>query len=158
MTVQSQVEVSKQISVEAAQQTAFDVFTGRMADWWNPAHSIGGKGFAELVLEPHEGGRWFERDADGVECQWGKVLTWAPYDRVVLAWQIDATWSFDPDFVTEVEIRFVAEGPTTTRVELEHRDIERFGDAAEEVRGQLDAPDGWAGLLRRFAEALASPA
>jgi hypothetical protein len=75
---------------------------------------------------------------------------------VVLAWQIDATWTFDPHFVTEVEIRFVVEGPTTTRVELEHRDLERFGDAAEVVRGQLDAPDGWAGLLHRFSQALPS--
>jgi hypothetical protein len=158
MTVQALEKVRKEITVEATQQTAFEVFTARMVEWWNPSHSIGGQGFVELVLEPHEGGRWFERDADGVECQWGKVLTWAPYDRVVLAWQIGADWAFDPDLVTEVEIRFVVAGPTTTRVELEHRNLERFGDAAVEVRSQLDAPEGWAGLLRRFAEALPSQA
>ena len=98
-----------------------------------------------MVAEPRVGGRWFERDAEGTECQWGSVRVWSPYDQVVLAWQLDAGYAYDP-------------GPTTTRVELEHRGFEEYGADAGRVRGAMDSPNGWSGLLSRFAEALASEA
>jgi uncharacterized protein YndB with AHSA1/START domain len=107
------------------------------------------------VIEPHEGGRWFERGADGSECQWGRVLVWQPPTRLVLAWQIDAQWQFDPELVTELDIRFVPDGDGMTRVELEHRHIERFGDKAAALRESLDSPDGWSGLLAAFADRVA---
>jgi uncharacterized protein YndB with AHSA1/START domain len=156
MTVQTIEPVRRQITVNASQQTAFEVFTSRMASWWKPGHHIGGKPFVDIVVEPRAGGRWFERDAEGAECEWGSVLEWEPPGRVVLGWQLDAEWEYDPDLVTEVEIRFVAEQPDVTRVELEHRRLERFGDAAAEVRGALDADEGWSGLLALYEEALAS--
>ena len=104
-------------------------------------------------MEPRVGGRWFERGEDGSECEWGRVLAWEPPARLVLAWQVDAQWRFDPDFITEVEVRFIPEGDAT-RVELEHRNIERFGAQAEATRSALDSPDGWSGLLERFAASL----
>jgi hypothetical protein len=148
--------VRKHITVDVPQQRAFDFFTSQMGTWWNPEHRIGEQPFDRLVVEPREGGRWYEVDAGGDECDWGRVLVWAPADRVVLCWQLDGSWSYDPEFATELEIRFVAESATSTRVELEHRDMERFGDAAAAVRGSLDSSNGWSGLLTLFAGGLAS--
>ena len=101
-------------------------------------------------MEPRAGGRWYERGEDGSECQWGRVLSWEPPARVVLAWQINAQWQYDPDFETEVEIKFIADG-TGTRVELEHRDLERYGEQAETMRATFDSDGGWNGLLAAFA-------
>jgi hypothetical protein len=156
MSVETIQPVRKQVTVSASVQTAFEVFTGRMASWWNPAHHIAETPYVDLVVEPRNRGRWFERDADGAECVWGEVLVWAPPDRVVLGWHLDSEWEYDPDLVTEVEMRFVAEAPDVTRVELEHRDLERFGAAAPEIRDSLDSPNGWGGLLHLFEEALAA--
>jgi hypothetical protein len=156
MTTETVAPVRKEITVQAPQQTAFEVFTARMASWWNPAHHIADEPFVDLVVEPRKGGRWFERDADGVERDWGGVLVWEPPERLVLGWQLDASYEFRPDFVTEVEIRFVVEGPGTTRVELEHRDLERFGDDVGPMRASLDSPNGWSGLLELLAGALRS--
>ena len=158
MTVHTIRPVRRQITVEAPQQTAFDVFTRGMGSWWNPDHSLGDRPLVDVVVEPRVGGRWFERDAGGAECPWGTVLVWEPPSRVVLGWQLDGEWTFDPDLVTEVELRFVVEGPTTTRVELEHRDLERLGDHADPARASLAGEGGWSGLLARFARVVTSPA
>jgi Activator of Hsp90 ATPase homolog 1-like protein len=157
MTTQTIAPVRRDITVEVGRQRAFEFFTGQMARWWNPRHHIADQPFVDLVVEPREGGRWFERDAAGIECQWGTVLVWAPHERVVLGWQLTEQWDFDPDFLTEVEIRFVPVGEGATRVELEHRDLERFGEHAEDIRSQLDADGGWKGLLDRFGEGLTAP-
>ena len=156
MTVQTIAPVRKQISVEVSAERAFEVFTSRMASWWKPGHHIGENPFTDIVLEPHVGGRWAEVDADGRECTWGKVLAWDPPQRVVLAWQLDGTWSYDASLVTEVEVRFVSEGPSTTRVELEHRNLDRFGELAETTRESLDGTEGWSGLLALFAATAAA--
>jgi uncharacterized protein YndB with AHSA1/START domain len=145
------------VVVEAPTARAFDVFTSGFDGWWPRTHKIGGADLSEAVLEPRVGGRWYERDVDGSECEWGRVLAYEPPTRLVLAWQIDGRWRHDPDFVTEVEVRFVAEGPDRTRVELEHRDLDRFGDAQEEIRSAFQSPGGWRGLLEAFAAAVASP-
>ena len=106
-------------------------------------------------MEPRAGGRWFERGEDGTECDWGRVLVWEPPSRVVLAWQISAEWKFDPGLQTEVEVRFIAEGPKLTRVEFEHRNLERYGDKAEAVRKSISSDGGWPGLLAAYAAAAA---
>ena len=146
--------VHSQVTVEASRERAFDFFTRHMAAWWSPSHSIGQRPFATIVVEPREGGRWCEVDDAGVECRWGSVLAWQPPERLLLRWQLDGRWSYDPDLLTEVEVRFEAVGPTTTRVVLEHRGLEAYGDDAAEVRDQLDAAGGWRGLLERLAAAL----
>ena len=76
-----------------------------MARWWRSEHHIAKTPFVDIVVEPRTGGRWFERDKDGAECEWGKVLLWQPPERLVFAWQITAEWQYDPDFVTELEVR-----------------------------------------------------
>jgi uncharacterized protein YndB with AHSA1/START domain len=109
-------------------------------------------------MEPREGGRWYERSADGGECDWGRVLAWEPPHRVVLSWEISADWQPDPSIDTQVEVRFHAEDERTTRVELEHRGLEAFGARADEMRGIFDSGGGWPGLLERFAGAAVAPA
>ena len=153
MTVEMLAPVRKQVTLEAPAARAFEVFTQGMTTWWKRDYSIGAAPFVSITIEPHQGGRWFETDADGNECSWGRVLAWEPPGRVVLTWQIDSEWTYDPDLVTELEIRFVAESDTRTRVELEHRYLERYGAAAVQFHAIFDSPDGWQGLLRLFADA-----
>jgi uncharacterized protein YndB with AHSA1/START domain len=145
--------VRKEIVVEAPQERAFRVFTEGIDRWWPKAHRIGKVEMQAAVLEPRVGGRWYERGTDGSECLWGKVLVYEPPRRLVLAWQINGQWQYDEAFSTEVEVRFTSEGPKRTRVELEHRDLERFGDAQEAVRQAFESPGGWTGLMALFEKA-----
>ena len=143
--------VRKSIEVEAAPALAFEVFVNRFGLWWPKSHHIGAADPETFVIEPRAGGRWCERGVDGSECEIGKVLVFEPPSRLVLIWQLSADWKHDPALHTEVEVRFTAVGAERTRVELEHRNLERFGDRAEALRGQIDAPNGWGGLLELFA-------
>jgi uncharacterized protein YndB with AHSA1/START domain len=122
-----------------------------MSRWWPATHSINASPLKQAIIEPRAGGRWYERREDGTECQWGKVLVWEPPTRLVLAWKIGAAWKYDPAFLTEVEVRFIAEGPAATRVELEHRGLESYGAAAAKLRGAFDSPGGWSGLWSAMA-------
>lgn len=144
--------VRKQIVVEASQERAFRVFTDGIDLWWPRQHHIGSSPLKRAVLEAKPGGRWYGISEDGTECEVGKVLTWDPPRRLVLAWQITAAWQYDPAFVTEVEVNFVAEGPKKTRVDFEHRDLHRYGVAAADLRGQIASPGGWPLVLSQFAE------
>lgn len=102
-------------------------------------------------MEPRVGGRWYERGDDGSECEWGKVLAWEPPARVVLAWHINAQFKYDPVHFSEVEIRFIAESGSVTRVELEHRYLERFGAEGADIRSKVDAPNGWTAIMQLYA-------
>jgi uncharacterized protein YndB with AHSA1/START domain len=151
------VAVRQSVVVEASPERAFFVFTEGMTSWWPiDSHSIGDRPMAEAVIEPRTGGRWYERGDDGAECDWGRVLAWEPPGRVVLAWQISADWKADPAIHTEIEVRFTAEGDGRTRVDLEHRGLESFGERAEQMRAIFGSDGGWNGLLRRFAGATAA--
>ena len=150
--------VRKTIIVEAPQQRAFDVFTAGMSDWWLlETHHIGEQRPDAVVIEPRSGGRWFERAPDGTECDWGRVVEWASPARVLLAWHLDADWKYDPDpaKATELEVQFIAEGPSRTRVELVHRGLEVHGERAREVHDAIDSEGGWNGLLALYAAAAA---
>ena len=113
---------------------------------------------AESVFEPREGGRIYDRGIDGSECQWARVLAYEPPDRVVFSWDISPRWQIetDPDKTSEVEVRFTAEGPDHTRVELEHRNLDRHGDGWEGVRAGVESDDGWPLYLNRYAERIAT--
>lgn len=146
------VTVHRSISVPLPPEPAFALFTERMTDFWPREHSIGSAEIAEVVVEGRVGGRWFERGVDGSECDWGRVARWEPPARVVLLWQIGANWRYDPALETEVEITFAEEEPGRTRLDLHHRNLERYGDQAETMRGIFDSPGGWPGTLSRFAD------
>ncbi len=137
--------IKRSVQVKVAPARAFELFATRMGDWWPKGKTIGKKPAVAVTLDPVPGGKWVERDEDGVEAQWGKVLAWEPPTRLLLGWQLNSEFAFDPDLVTEVELTFApVEGGTL--VTLEHRQLERFGDAAERVAGQL------AGWLPRLAD------
>jgi uncharacterized protein YndB with AHSA1/START domain len=123
-----------------------------MGAWWPATHHIAKQPFTAVVVEPHAGGRWYERDASGESCDWGTVLAWEPPQRVVLSWQLGTDWKFIPDVArgSEVEIRFTALSPTETRVDLEHRALERHGEGYEKLRESVEAPQGWTGVLEQF--------
>jgi uncharacterized protein YndB with AHSA1/START domain len=147
----TETTVRKSVTVEVPVEKAFRVFTDQIDAWWNRAHHIGSADVERVVLEPRVGGRWYEIGVDGSECDWGRVVEWEPPGRLVLGWQISSDWRYDPDLLTRVEVRFVAVGPDRTRVELEHRDLDRFGDAEAQMRAGFDSPGGWQGLLELFA-------
>jgi uncharacterized protein YndB with AHSA1/START domain len=147
--------IRKSITVNAPRDRAFVVFTEQMGSWWPLAtKSIGSAEAQTAVVEPEAGGRWFERDVDGSECDWGRVIAYEPPARLVLNWQIGADWRHDPAINTEVEVRFVAEAEGLTRVELEHRGLlEAYGDSAEQLYSIFDSPDGWTDILDRYGKA-----
>ena len=147
--------IRRQVVVGVPRERAFEVFTAGMTGWWPSDHHIGSAPIAEIVIEPREGGRWYTRHEDGTETSTGLVTVWKPPARLALTWQISADWTYDPTLVTTVELRFVAEAPDRTRVELEHRDLDRFGPAAERMRALFDAPDAWNATLAAFAAATA---
>lgn len=158
MTTDTTASVVKQIEVRATPERAFEVFTSGMSRWWSPTHSIGSSPLSKVVVEPEEGGRWYEVGTDGGECSWGRVLVWEPPTRLVLAWQITADWRFDPDLHTEVEVRFTATGDGATRVDLEHRGLDAYGEGAAQIREVFESPGGWPLLLDRFVETMGEPA
>ncbi len=152
MPIMKVAPVRKSIRVNASPEHAFDVFTRSMARWWPAPHTILKSPLKHMVLEPHLDGRWYQVGEDGSQCELGRVLAWEPPGRVLLSWQINSDWQYDPGLVTEVEFKFVAEGDRATRVELEHRLLERMGAKAESTRAQIDAPGGWSAILESFRQ------
>jgi uncharacterized damage-inducible protein DinB/uncharacterized protein YndB with AHSA1/START domain len=146
--------VHKSVRVKADPARAFSVFTEGFDTWWPRGHHIGKKPLQKAVIEPRVGGRCFGREADGVECQWGTVTAWEPPNRFVIAWQIDPSWQFDPDLshAGEVEIRFTSEAGGMTRVDLDHRHLERHGKDFDKIRTGVAGPGGWSGLLQLFGK------
>lgn len=143
--------VRKSIFVDASPETAFEVFTAGIGQWWPKSHTIGGVDLDRPIIEPRAGGRWYQLGLDGSECDVGKVDVWDPPTRLLLIWQLTAEFKFDPNLVTEVEVQFTSEG-SGTRVDLEHRNLERLGESAEQLRVAIDSPGGWGGLLALYAE------
>jgi len=140
------------ITINASIEHAFKVFTESFGTWWPAAYHIGKADMADAVIEPREGGRWFEKGTDDSECDWGRVLAWEPPNRLVLTWQINGMWQFDPDpeHASEIEIRFTAEGPEQTTVDVEHRHIDRLV-AAQGLYEGLRNGGGWKALLEAYA-------
>ena len=140
--------IRKSVTVQAPIDRAFAVFASRMGEWWHKEHSIAkGTTQADVVIEPREGGRWYEKGADGSEHQWGRVAVFDPPKRLVLVWQLTREFDFDPDFETIVEVQF-EEQRGATLVRFEHRDLERMGADAVEMLEGMDG--GWGTLLDLF--------
>jgi uncharacterized protein YndB with AHSA1/START domain len=150
--------VRRSIIVDAPIKHAFSVFTERFGDFKPPEHNILGVPIAETVFEPNVGGHIYDRGTDGSECRWARVLAFEPPDRVVVSWDISPYWQVetDLDHTSEVEVRFIAETPERTRVELEHRNIERHGPGWEGVRDGVADDSGWTLYLDRYANLLAT--
>ncbi len=148
--------VQKTILVEAPQLQAFETFTARFGDFKPPEHNLLAAPIAETVFEPRVGGHIYDRAEDGSECRWARVLAFEPPNRVVFSWDIGPTWQLEgnPENASEVEVRFVAEGEDRTRVELEHRHIDRHGPGWEAVAEGVEGDAGWPLYLERYAALL----
>ena len=155
MTMQqtAATSVREEIHVDAPIERAFEVFTKEMGSWWPSDHHILEADLAEMVFEPRAGGHIYDRGVDGSECPWARVLAYEPPNRLVFSWDIGLDWKLqtDPDKTSEVEVAFISEGPDRTRVELEHRNIERHGEGWEKMRDAVGSPGGWRRGLGAFA-------
>ncbi len=151
--------VRKSVRVKAPIERAFSVFVEQMETWWPATHHIGTTPFEAIFVEPRIGGRWYERNAKGDLCDWGKVLKWDPPHSVAFSWHIgpghdQSDWTFDPDpaKASEVEINFTAEESGVTFVELVHSKLERHGEGYEQLRVLFDSPGAWSGILAHYAQ------
>jgi uncharacterized protein YndB with AHSA1/START domain len=157
MTTQARdTTVQTAIVVNAPAERAFKLFTEKFDRIKPREHNMLGVDIAESVFEPRAGGRVYDRGADGSECQWGRVVAYEPPARIVFSWDISPMWQVEPDLdrASEVEVRFVADGPDRTRVELEHRHLDRHGDGWEGMREGVRGDQGWPLYLERFAVAV----
>jgi uncharacterized protein YndB with AHSA1/START domain len=146
--------VRKSIVVPATVDEAFAVFTERLGDFKPPEHNLLAAPIAETVLEPWVGGHIVDRGTDGTECRWARILAYNPPERLVFSWDISPEWRIesDPARTSEVEVRFVAESSDSTRVDLEHRHLDRHGPGWQAVLDGVDGDEGWPLYLSRFAD------
>jgi uncharacterized protein YndB with AHSA1/START domain len=156
-TQASETSTLHSIVVEAPIERAFSVFTDDFGSFKPPDHNLLDVEIAETVFESHVGGNIYDRGVDGSECRWARVLAYDPPNRVVFSWDISPQWQIETDLdkTSEVEVRFVAEAPNRTRVELEHRNLDRHGDGWEAERDGVGGLEGWPLYLDRFAERIA---
>jgi uncharacterized protein YndB with AHSA1/START domain len=149
--------IQTSIVVDAPIERAFRVFTGDFGSFKPPEHNLLQVEVAETVFEPRAGGYLYDRGVDGSECRWARVLAYEPPHRVLLTWNISPQWQLepDPDRTSEWEVRFIAETPERTRVELEHRNLDRHGEGWEGVRDGVAGAQGWPLYLNRFAARVA---
>jgi uncharacterized protein YndB with AHSA1/START domain len=159
MSQPAEAVVRRQVIVDAPVDRAFTVFTERFGDFKPPEHNLLAVPIAETVFEPRVGGHIIDRGADGSECRWARILAYDPPHRVVFSWDIGPTWQIetDPANTSEVEVTFVADGDRT-RVELEHRNIDRHGPGWESVRDGIAHDQGWPLYLDRYAALLSADA
>jgi uncharacterized protein YndB with AHSA1/START domain len=154
MTPADDAVVRHEIVVEAPKASAFATFVERFGDFKPKEHNLLGAAITSTTFEPRVGGHIFDRAEDGSECRWARVLAYEPPDRVVFSWDISPQWQLETDaaHASEVEVRFVAETPDRTRLELEHRNIDRHGPGWEAVSEGVDGDAGWPLYLARYAD------
>jgi uncharacterized protein YndB with AHSA1/START domain len=152
------IEVS--IEVDAPPDEAFRIFTEDMASWWPPEHHLLSGTLDAMIVEPRAGGHIYDRNTDGDECHWGRVLAFDPPERFRFSWAINPQWQLETDMAktSEVEVRFVAEGSQRTRVILEHRHLDRHGEGWEGMRQGVESPDGWKLGLERLRDRISGTA
>ena len=156
MSLADDTVVRREIVVEAPIAHAFSTFVERFGDFKPPEHNLLASPIARTTFDPQVGGHIYDVAEDGSECRWARIIAYDPPDRVVFSWDISPYWQLqtDPDKASEVEVRFSAETPSRTRVELEHRHLDRHGDGWEGVRDGVDNDAGWPLYLSRYAALL----
>lgn len=150
----SPAPVRQSVVVEAPIEHAFKVFTEQFGSFKPSEHNMLAVPIAETVFEPRVGGHVYDRGIDGSECRWARVLAYEPPNRLLLSWDISPRWQIetDPEKTSEWEVRFTAEAPHRTRVELEHRQLDRHGDGWQGVRDGVAGDQGWPLYLQRYAD------
>ncbi len=160
-TGQTVQPVNREVVVDCDPQRAFDLFTEEMTSWWPPEHHIGSAPIEKVIIEPRPGGRWYNRHQDGTETETGFVVLYdrpsqtQEQGRFSVTWQVGADWQYHPDMVTTIDVRFTEDGPGRTRVSLEHRDLDGFGESAQQMKDVFEAPDAWTRTLANYAACVA---
>jgi uncharacterized protein YndB with AHSA1/START domain len=151
--------VRHSIVVNAPIEQAFKVFTEDFGQFKPPEHNLLGVEIADTIFDARVGGHVYDLGVDGSECRWARILAYEPPHRVVISWDISPYWQIetDPDKTSEVEVRFIAESPQRTKVELEHRNLDRHGEGWEGVREGVNGDQGWPLYLQRYAELFVGP-
>lgn len=142
--------IRKSLNVPANPDRAFQIFTEGFGSWWPKTHHIGASPLMDAVIEPGVGGRWYGQHEDGSETPWGDVLVWDPPGHLVLAWRINGAWAYDPELLTEVDVHFTALAEGETRVDFEHRGLERLGDSDAAKATIVSMDGGWGMILDSF--------
>jgi uncharacterized protein YndB with AHSA1/START domain len=157
MTPSNVGPVQRRVVVNLGIERAFQLFIERFDAIKPRDHNLLSVPIAKTVFEPREGGHIFDVGVDGSQCRWSRVLTYQPPHRVVFSWDIGPTWQLETDLqkTSEVEVRFIAESDTRTRVELEHRNLDRHGDGWRSVADGISGEGGWPLYLRRYTEIVA---
>jgi uncharacterized protein YndB with AHSA1/START domain len=160
MTMTESTVIRRQVTVNAPIERAFSVFTDQFGDFKPKEHNLMGSPIAETRFDPRVGGHVYDVAEDGSECRWARVLAFEPPVRVVFSWDISPSWQIEADEAktSEVEVNFIAEAPERTRVEVEHRQIDRHGDGWEGVREGVGDEGGWPIYLARYADVVAQSA
>ncbi|MGH6926121.1 MAG: SRPBCC family protein [Propylenella sp.] len=155
---QAPAPIRVEVVVDAPIARAFSFFTEGLGSWFPREYNLLKVDIAERTFEPRAGGRIYDRGTDGSECSWGRVLAYDPPKRVVFSWDINPQWQIESDKkkTSEVEVRFIAETAERTRVELEHRNLERHGEGWEQLHAAVAGEGGWPGCLRRYIERIAA--
>jgi Activator of Hsp90 ATPase homolog 1-like protein len=155
MTEQATANVVRHsVTVPISAERAFRLFTEEIGTWWpQDTHKLS-EGAITEVFEGREGGRWYELAEDGSECTVATMVVWEPPARFVMAWQLTPQWQFEPDLdrATQVEVTFEPEAGTATRVTLEHRGFESYGEPGENMRKEVGGKEGWLVIIERYAE------
>jgi uncharacterized protein YndB with AHSA1/START domain len=149
---QTLAAIRRSVTVRAPIEKAFAVFTESFGTWWPADYHVNPKGYESAFIEPQVGGRWFERAPDGSEYDWGRVLAWDPPRRILLTWQLNGEYVFEPEQASEVEITFTAEDAGRTRVDVVHSRFEGL-TGADSVARTVGGERGWSAILPRFAAA-----
>jgi len=154
------VVVRRHVVVDAPIEHAFATFVERFGDFKPEEHNLLGAPISETRFEPHVGGHIYDRAEDGSECRWARVLVYEPPTRVVFSWDINPYWQLEADEAnaSEVEVRFIAETPQRTRLELEHRNLDRHGPGWEGVRDGVADDAGWPLYLEGYAQIVSGAA
>lgn len=143
--------VRREITVNATPERAFAVFADRIDTWWPSDYSVGASDLRRVVIEPREGGRFYEEGVDGVDTVWGEVLAYDPPDRLKVTWKLNGHWEVDAG-ASEIEVTFTPTAEGTT-VSLVHSHLDRLA-YADALKESIGGDGGWSSLLARYAEAL----
>ena len=146
----SEAAITKSVIVRRTVEDAFELFTADIARWWPvKTHSVAQDNAVTVVLEPREGGRFYERTRDGDEHLWGTVTVWEPPRRLACTWHPGR----DEQTGQDIEIVFEAHDDGT-RVVLTHTGWEKCGSEMAEAMASYD--QGWEEVLGFYVGAAKS--
>jgi hypothetical protein len=146
MTEQAAPPITHEYALSCSAERAFDVYTGRIGEWWDPRYTANAETFEGVTIEPRVGGRVFAAHGEAGRDDWGEVLVWEPGRRVVYT----STLAQSAGHPSEIAVVFEPDGPGCV-VEFEH------GGWTESNVSDRAKFTEWPVMLDRFAALAQSP-